>query len=588
MKFKYFVVLDFEATCEADKSKQSPQEIIEFPSVLVEAATGDIIATFQQYVRPVKKPTLSTFCTDLTGITQDTVERARPFGEVLADYRKWLTNLGLDPDFVPPTPTDGDNEDTATEHPFTVITDGAWDLMTMLPTQLSHETDEVRANCPKCLTSFVNMKPVFEKTTGETSRVSPSIEAQLTFFGLQHQGRLHSGIDDCSNMAAILSEIIKRGGTQHMTLVDTKQPCPHCNNVGHDPRDCPSKPVKCYVCGESGHFMRDCPKRSEESCFSCGQKGHFARDCRNPSSHTYQKPAGAGCRNCGAIGHFARDCPRPGGEACRVCGERGHYARFCPKNVDGAAEACHICHQTGHFARECPRRETEGSICHLCGNRGHFARECPRAAAGSNSCYHCGRVGHFARDCPRAPANNCHNCGRPGHFARECTARAPMMLQQGAGGRGGGTHMMMPPANRGRGGYVGGNDTCHACGGRGHFARDCPRGGRGGPEPMIGICNACGMRGHMARDCTRGGGGMHHHHHHHHHQQQQRGGRGGMMMPQAAAGPRCHVCSMPGHFARDCPRGGRGGGVGVGSGGPTCHLCHQPGHFARECPRRVM
>lgn len=67
--FQYFVVIDFEATCDKEKNPH-PQEIIEFPSVIVSSTTGQLEACFQTYVRPTCNQLLSDFCKDLTGIQQ--------------------------------------------------------------------------------------------------------------------------------------------------------------------------------------------------------------------------------------------------------------------------------------------------------------------------------------------------------------------------------------------------------------------------------------------------------------------------------------------------------------------------------------
>lgn len=67
--FHYFVVIDFEATCDKEKNPH-PQEIIEFPSVIVNSMTGQLEACFQTYVRPTCNQTLSDFCKELTGIQQ--------------------------------------------------------------------------------------------------------------------------------------------------------------------------------------------------------------------------------------------------------------------------------------------------------------------------------------------------------------------------------------------------------------------------------------------------------------------------------------------------------------------------------------
>lgn len=48
-KFDYFLVLDFEATCD-DQTKIKNQEIIEFPTVLINAKTLTKETEFHQYV----------------------------------------------------------------------------------------------------------------------------------------------------------------------------------------------------------------------------------------------------------------------------------------------------------------------------------------------------------------------------------------------------------------------------------------------------------------------------------------------------------------------------------------------------------
>lgn len=71
-EFQYFVVIDFEATCDRDRNPH-PQEIIEFPSVLVNSTTGQLEDCFQIYVRPTYNQHLSDFCKELTGIQQNQV-----------------------------------------------------------------------------------------------------------------------------------------------------------------------------------------------------------------------------------------------------------------------------------------------------------------------------------------------------------------------------------------------------------------------------------------------------------------------------------------------------------------------------------
>jgi len=101
-KYDYFLVLDFEATCEPnfELKKQvfmrrsghhafpcakncelffmssgqcvlyNPQEIIEFPCLIIDSRTYEEVDRFHQFVKPLFNPTLSVFCTQLTGILQ--------------------------------------------------------------------------------------------------------------------------------------------------------------------------------------------------------------------------------------------------------------------------------------------------------------------------------------------------------------------------------------------------------------------------------------------------------------------------------------------------------------------------------------
>jgi inhibitor of KinA sporulation pathway (predicted exonuclease) len=77
--YDYLVVVDFEATCEDNKNQtvevrplktHERPEIIQFPAVLINVRNQSVVDTFNTYVKPVERPKLSAFCTELTGITQ--------------------------------------------------------------------------------------------------------------------------------------------------------------------------------------------------------------------------------------------------------------------------------------------------------------------------------------------------------------------------------------------------------------------------------------------------------------------------------------------------------------------------------------
>lgn len=195
-----YVVLDFEATCQKDK-RIANQEIIELPFVVVDPDTLSVVAEFQRYVRPVANPTLTAYCTEMTGITQATVDQAEPFVAVYAEAKRYLSEtLGL-------------GEMTG-KRSYCVVTCGDWDLKTMLPAQLRLSG---AFGTPASLRRWCNLKtfiqdaqPPFLDERGAPLHIS-GMPDMLLATGLELEGRHHSGIDDCRNIARVLIEVMRRG-----------------------------------------------------------------------------------------------------------------------------------------------------------------------------------------------------------------------------------------------------------------------------------------------------------------------------------------------------------------------------------------
>ncbi|GFS21447.1 ERI1 exoribonuclease 3 [Elysia marginata] len=185
--FDYFLVLDFEATCD-NETRLMPQEIIEFPVLKVNARTHVVDSIFHQYVRPLFNPHLTPFCTELTGIVQDMVDNQKCFPEVFKDFNQWMEAEGL----------------LNPEIKSIFVTCGDWDLNSMLPRQC--ETSRVRSM--SYFSRWINIK----KSYADVTRTFPKgMMPMLTGLRLQHVGRHHSGIDDCRNIANIVVELMKQG-----------------------------------------------------------------------------------------------------------------------------------------------------------------------------------------------------------------------------------------------------------------------------------------------------------------------------------------------------------------------------------------
>jgi ERI1 exoribonuclease 3 len=210
----YLCVLDFEATCQGDQAAiPTPQEIIEFPTLLLNVASGEIESTFHQYLKPDIHPTLSAFCTELTGIEQATVDQGILLDEALILHQDWLNKHQLVPWHLSNTldvekkekEKGADNPSTETKKTFVYLTCGDWDLLTCLPNQLAHSGKTV----PSCFHAWINFKHAYEAHyDGEKVR---GMASALAKFGLKLEGRHHSGIDDCKNIAWMCQQMLQDG-----------------------------------------------------------------------------------------------------------------------------------------------------------------------------------------------------------------------------------------------------------------------------------------------------------------------------------------------------------------------------------------
>lgn len=83
-----YIIVDLEATCWENKAA-GKNEIIEIGAVKVNS-DREIVGEFQTFVKPIKNPTLSEFCKDLTSIRQEEVDNAPHFFEALKLFQDWI------------------------------------------------------------------------------------------------------------------------------------------------------------------------------------------------------------------------------------------------------------------------------------------------------------------------------------------------------------------------------------------------------------------------------------------------------------------------------------------------------------------
>jgi inhibitor of KinA sporulation pathway (predicted exonuclease) len=84
------VAVDVEATCWKKGMFSRKKETIEIGAVLLQLDRPQSKwPEFQTFVRPLRLPRLSSFCRELTGITQENVDAAPTFPEALRLFLEW-------------------------------------------------------------------------------------------------------------------------------------------------------------------------------------------------------------------------------------------------------------------------------------------------------------------------------------------------------------------------------------------------------------------------------------------------------------------------------------------------------------------
>ena len=182
--FPFLLVVDLEATCDDRNRKPSlvpkeEMETIEIGAVLVETRTLEKVDELGIFVKPVRHPTLTDFCKQLTSITQRDVDAAPLFPEAAASVARFLA--GRRALFC--SWGDYDKKQLAQ--------DAAFHKM-RLPFGQEH----------------LNLKKRFSEQLGEPKRFG--MDGALARVGLALEGTHHRGIDDARNIARLLPWITGR------------------------------------------------------------------------------------------------------------------------------------------------------------------------------------------------------------------------------------------------------------------------------------------------------------------------------------------------------------------------------------------
>jgi len=174
MVVKYILVIDLEATCcDHNTIPRREMEIIEIGAVMVAYPSLEPVSEFQSFVKPLRNRELTSFCTELTSITQEQVENAASFPEVMYALIDWMAGF----------------------EGWIFASWGAWDRG-----QFEQDCDFHGFPYPFGA-QHLNIKTMFAARAGTRSR---GMARALEQVGLAVEGTHHRGIDDARNIARLL------------------------------------------------------------------------------------------------------------------------------------------------------------------------------------------------------------------------------------------------------------------------------------------------------------------------------------------------------------------------------------------------
>lgn len=174
----YYLIVDLEATCcDRGKIPRTRMEIIEIGAVLQNSRTLEIEQEFQTFVKPVRTPLLTEFCTQLTTIQQADVDAAPGFAEAIARFKEFFEAAD--------------------------VLFSSWG---------NYDKAQFEQDCRHHSVPYpfgrehMNLKAEFSRSLQLPGRYG--LSSALNKLGLSFEGTAHRGIDDVRNIARIVRQVV--------------------------------------------------------------------------------------------------------------------------------------------------------------------------------------------------------------------------------------------------------------------------------------------------------------------------------------------------------------------------------------------
>ena len=178
MRTLNFIIYDLEATCWEKNPINFVQEIIEIGAYMLNPY-GEILGEYNRFIKPVIHPTLSVFCHELTSITQEQIDRAGNFVDVIEEFQDWAMIF---------------------EEDYFLCSWGSFDRKQLILDCKLHDMDYDWVN------KHLNLKGQYQ----EMKRLHRpcSLKHALRREGFEFDGTHHRGIDDAENLAKIFNKFL--------------------------------------------------------------------------------------------------------------------------------------------------------------------------------------------------------------------------------------------------------------------------------------------------------------------------------------------------------------------------------------------
>nr|GMD87516.1 uncharacterized exonuclease domain-containing protein At3g15140 isoform X1 [Ipomoea batatas] len=191
---EFLLVLDLEGKVE----------ILEFPVLLFDTKTMDVIDFFHRFVRPSKmtEKRINEYIEGKYGkIGVDRVwhDTAVPFKEVIQEFETWLVKNEL-----------WRKEQGGCLSKAAFVTCGNWDLKTKVPQQC----EVAKMKLPPYFMEWINLKEIY---LNFYKRRAPGMLSMMRELNIPLLGSHHLGIDDSKNIASVLQHMLNDGAYLQVT-----------------------------------------------------------------------------------------------------------------------------------------------------------------------------------------------------------------------------------------------------------------------------------------------------------------------------------------------------------------------------------